>query len=546
MSEARERNGQHHPPHPDQPLELQAHQKHQREARERNGSARRVIGGLVALVALLGIASSSSHRPINPASPDPQSPATGASRLEAGGQTPGPAPPVIAANDPRLAVAISEPVEDSVYPQAGHPGVDTLHYDLALTWDPAGTALTGRTAVTFRSTTDAESFQLDLAAALEVSAVILDGVPVPFTHTGKDLIVAAPVRQDERYQARIEYAGTPRPVPAPSTRGDNSDGLGWHTTKTGETWTMQEPFGAYSWYPVNDQPADKALYDFTLSVPSPMVGVANGELRSRVARSGSTVTRWHLDEPAASYLITVAFGVFERTKVVSESGVPISWWTPRGDPAAQRAAGKLVGALAWAEKRLGPYPFATLGLVSVDSASAMETQTMITLGNTAYVRSDPIILHELIHQWYGDQVTPQDWRDVWMNEGMTTYLQGVYEAEKSGTPINDVMRQWSTVEAGYRRQAGPPGNYDPTQFAEVNVYFGPALMWHQLRRDIGERRFWKLVRGWPAAHDRGELSGSADRAEYYAWVEDATGEELSAFFAAWIDGRTAPRLTDSR
>ena len=30
---------------------------------------------------------------------------------------------------------------------------------------------------------------------------------------------------------------------------------------------MQEPYGAYTWYPVNDQPADKALYDFTISAP---------------------------------------------------------------------------------------------------------------------------------------------------------------------------------------------------------------------------------------------------------------------------------------
>ena len=69
---------------------------------------------------------------------------------------------------------------------------------------------------------------------------------------------------------------------------------------------MQEPYGAFTWYAVNDQPSDKALYDFTISTPAPWVGVANGELRSREEVDGDTVTAWHLDEPAASYLVTVA------------------------------------------------------------------------------------------------------------------------------------------------------------------------------------------------------------------------------------------------
>src|SRR3546814_9204213 len=69
---------------------------------------------------------------------------------------------------------------------------------------------------------------------------------------------------------------------------------------------MQEPHGAFTWYPVNDQPADKAFYDFTITTPSPRVGVANGQLASRTAVDSDTVTEWHLDSAASSYLITIA------------------------------------------------------------------------------------------------------------------------------------------------------------------------------------------------------------------------------------------------
>ncbi len=316
--------------------------------------------------------------------------------------------------------------------------------------------LTGETTLTFRAAADEDTFQLDLEPSLTVDSVEVDGDSVPFAHEGKDLVITTPVREDQRYQAQISYSGTPRPVDAPTSRSDVPD-LGWHITDAGETWTMQEPFGAYSWYPVNDQPSDKALYDFTLSVPSPMVGVANGALTSREEIDSVTTTTFHLDEPAAAYLVTTAFGNFEPTELASDSGVPITLWLPSADPTAIDDLKELAPLLTWAEQRLGPYPFSTLGAVLVDSNSAMETQTMLTLGNRTFARTPSVIVHELVHQWYGDQVTPRDWRDVWMNEGMTMFLQGAYEAEQEGRSIDAKMDDWATFEVGDRRQFGPPG-----------------------------------------------------------------------------------------
>ncbi len=484
-----------------------------------------VIGLIIVFALFMAVMYYVSHRPVDqPATPPESEVGQGNDTGDQGGD---------AVALPPLDEAISEPLEDSVYPAVGDPSVDSLHYGLTLDWQPSTKILTGETALTFRSTADADSFQLDLIPELEVSSVSVDGNSVDFTHEGKDLVVTAPVKQDERYQAVIAYAGTPKAVAAPTSRSDISN-LGWNITDTGETWTMQEPFGAYSWYAVNDQPSDKALYDFTLSVPSPMVGVANGELTSREDSGGVTTTRWHLDEPAASYLSTVAFGDYTMSTETSASGVPISYWVPTDDPKAAKDLKQLAALLTWAEAKLGPYPFSTLGIVLVDSESAMETQTMITLGDNNYIRAKEIVLHELIHQWYGDQVTPRDWRDVWMNEGMTMYLQGVYEAEQEGRSVNAKMREWAEYEVSARADGGPPGDYDPQDFGQGNVYYGPALMWHELRRDIGSARFWEVVRGWP------EQSRSADRDEYYAWIEETTGEELSAFFDTWIMGQDSP------
>jgi aminopeptidase N len=299
---------------------------------------------------------------------------------------------------------------------------------------------------------------------------------------------------------------------------------------------MQEPYGAYSWYAVNDQPSDKALYSFTIRAPAPLVGVANGELVERRTTGGTTVTRWDLDQPASSYLVTLAVGNLEETRDESASGVPISYWTPRDDPSWKRPLRRTPDGLAWLEERLGPYPFPTLGILLVDSRSGMETQTMITLGRTAYATSPEVLVHEMAHQWYGDLVTPTDWRDVWLNEGMAQYLQAVYRCSRSGERLEVLMDLWAAQERGLRARAGPPGDYDPAAFGEGNVYYGPALMWHELRARIGERAFWGFVRAWPRAH----AGGNASREDLVAFVERRTGRELSAFFDAWLLGRTTP------
>ena len=224
---------------------------------------------------------------------------------------------------------------------------------------------------------------------------------------------------------------------------------------------MQEPYGAYTWYPVNDQPSDKAFYDFTITAPGDWVGVANGQLQSQEKVDGNTVTEWSLDAPAASYLTTIAIGDMVKTEDESASGVPLTYWTPRGDTASLDAVKRTPEALAWNEKRLGKYPFESLGILVVESESGMETQTMITLGDTDYTTSPEVLVHEITHQWYGDLVTPTDWKDVWMNEGMTMYLQGQYEADSSGTDIDDVMDTWAAAEPGMREESGPPGQLRP-------------------------------------------------------------------------------------
>jgi aminopeptidase N len=165
----------------------------------------------------------------------------------------------------------------------------------------------------------------------------------------------------------------------------------------------------------------------------------------------------------------------------------------------------------------------------------METQTMITLGTTNYATSQAVLVHEMAHQWYGDEVTPDDWRDVWMNEGMAMYLQGCWQAEDTDVSVDAVMDDYAEFEPGMRTASGPPAAYDPSQFGEGNVYYGPALMWHELRKQIGEKKFWQVVRDWPAR----DPETNADRDEYLTWLVEQTGVDRS-FFEEWLLSPTTP------
>ena len=489
-------------------------------------SSRRIPAVLASAVLLAGLTACTGSGS-STASPDPEADGNGSSS---------------AADDStsteELPDAISEPVEDSVYPDIGDPSVDSLHYDLDLTWDPDSRTLTGAEVLTFRSTATADHVQLDMSTALKISTVRLDGEDAAFSQGGKDLLVSGDFVEDATYELAISYAGTPEPVPAPTTRADFSTS-GFTIAADGSAWTMQEPYGAYSWYAVNDQPADKAFYDFTLRVPAPWTGVANGVLTSREEEDGTTVTDWHLDSPASSYLVTVAFGDYQVTEDESPSGVPISYWVPTTSASHADTLSYTPEALDWVESKLGPYPWSSLGILLVASRSGMETQTMITLGDTDYTTAQDTLVHEIVHQWYGDQVTPDDWRDLWMNEGMAMYLQFVWQSENTGQPLEQILEQAVRYERISRRTNGPPGAYDPKTFGEIQVYYGPALMWDQVRRRVGDDAFWAMVRDWPSY----DQDGTVGRDEYLPWIEEQTGAELSDLFDGWLFAKRSPKFS---
>ena len=299
------------------------------------------------------------------------------------------------------------------------------------TWDPDGRTLTGDEELTFRSTADADHVQLDLAEQLEVSALQVDGQDASSSTTARTSSSRATSRRTSGTCCRIDYSGSPRAGPG----ADHPPRLQHHrlhgqptTDRRGRCRSRTAPTPGT---PSTTSPSDKAFYDFTLRVAGAVDGRGQRGADQRDEEDGQTVTEWHLDSKTSSYLVTVAFGDYKVTEDESASGVPLSYWVPtsasrlprrRCATPARRSPGSRTSSAPIRGRRSAS--------CSSTPSSGMETQTMITLGDTrVHHRRQGVIVHEIVHQWYGDQVTPSDWSDLWMNEGMAMYLQFVWQAE---------------------------------------------------------------------------------------------------------------------
>jgi aminopeptidase N len=475
------------------------------------------------------------------ADPEPPSPSSS-------GPTADPGP----GGDLDVEVGLSEVVADPHYPDYGNPSVDVLAYRLDLSWDPEAEELSGTATLTLRALAAIDEIVLDFSHAYRVDGVTVDGARATFAFPPGDLAVAKALPAGGRATVEVRYRGTPEPLALPSTRADLEEGLGLRVTRRGEVWTMQEPYGAMTWYPVNDHPSDEAVYDIRVTVPEGYSGVASGtflgsspdSLQALIPwRPAGTTFHWRSTVPVASYVTTLAIGEYTMITDESADGVPLTYWlrTDRDD-AFRRVARRSPELLSWLSDRFGPYPFPSGGVVFVDSESAMETQQMVTFGGgRGGGQVDPVgaastLLHEYAHQWFGNAVTPRDWTGVWLNEGWAMYCEMLWIIDEGLVSRASALELAREIDAGSRPVAGPPGDFDPGHFAESNVYFGPALMLSAIHDEIGDEAFFALGRDWVQQHRH----TSVDRAQFTAFVNEHTGRDFTALIDLWLDSRTTP------
>lgn len=425
--------------------------------------------------------------------------------------------------------------------------VDVLHYTFSVSFDDALVAIAAEASVKFRAVEEgAAGLRLDLsspsgAAGMTVSRATSGGKPVEFTHRADVLEVALgrPLAVGEQEVVTIRYGGVPR-----GGLRAGSDRQGGRTLFA-ENW----PDKAHHWLPVIDHPYDKATSEFLIAAPASYEAVANGRLRGRTELPGGRrLSHWSQSVPIPCWQNVVAIGPFVAFDASPPAAVPLRTWVYAQDRASAPALGRaLRGTIEFFTERVGPFPYESLGAVELGIGYAgLENATLIFFSDRSLAGPDlePLVAHEVAHQWFGDSVTEADWDDAWLSEGFATYFALLYLEQAKGVAAlrEGLARSRRTLLAA--RAADPAATVvrrNPADLSHVidpPVYHKGAWTLHMLRGVVGPDAFREGVRAYYRRH----RDGNATTADFRRAMEEAAGSDLAWFFAQWLERPGIPSV----
>lgn len=316
-------------------------------------------------------------------------------------------------------------------------------------------------------------------------------------------------------------------------------------------WVSGEPNTNHLWLPIYDHPNDKLTADFRITAPKGDWVIANGRLvGTRSLPDGERQFHWSQDIPISSYLLTFYIGRWTRVEADAQ-GTPLEYVTSPDETAADARArfGRTPAMIAFYTAKLGvPYPWAKYAEVrnpgffaSLENASATEfpgdfpSNADVPNILDAYRAEDITLSHELAHQWFGDLVTCLDWSDLWVNEGMATFMQHQWDQQANGQ--DKAISGWEDAADQYFRAEGDPGHplvrpdyKDAWNMFDVTTYNKGSWAVRTLEGQIGSKALWRGLHLYLTRY----RAGNGDTARFEKAMEDASGKNLHAFFQQWF------------
>ncbi|WP_028805302.1 M1 family metallopeptidase [Streptomyces sp. 142MFCol3.1] len=421
-------------------------------------------------------------------------------------------------------------IGDPYFPQLGNGGFDARHYELDVAYNPDTDRLDGRTTLTARATRSLSAFDLDLQK-LEVTRIEVNGRRADFTRSGDEIHITprGTLPKGKTFTVTVTYGGVPEALSGPIVFGSD---YGWMKTTDG-VFVACEPNAASTWFPSSDHPSDKATYDIRIKAPKGLTGVSNGRLVSTYDKGGQTVAHWRESRPMATYLATATVGRFDVKTGKTPAGTPIyvAIDPVLADSNSVDVYGVTAEATDYWSQVFGPYPFEETGAVVDDMPQAGFSLEVQSKPAYSAVRSESTIVHELAHQWFGDSVSVERWKDIWLNEGFATYAQWLWSEHKGIRSAHD------SFLAGYNARPADSSFWqitvaDPqrdTMFASA-VYQRGAMTLQMLRERIGDQAFFRLLPAWTKLH----RYGNANTADFVRLAEKISGQRLDDLFQTWI------------
>ena len=387
---------------------------------------------------------------------------------------------------------------------ANPESIKVTHLNLDLTVDFAKKVLVGTAQLDFQKV-DVNATQLILDTRdLTINSVTALGKAVNFNLASVDSFLGAALIIDIPAAINsvvISYQTSP-----------NASGVQWLTPeqtagkKHPFLFTQAQAIHARSFIPLQDSPQVRMTYQATIRTPKELLAVMSASNEADTPRDG--VYQFSMPQPIPAYLIALAVGdlhfksMGERTGVYSEKGIL--------DAAAAEFA-DTESMLIATEKAFGSYSWERYDLLILPPSfpfGGMENPRLSFITPTVIAGDKSLvalIAHELAHSWSGNTVTNATWRDLWLNEGFTTYLtyrimQMIYGDERFEMEAvlgrQDLQADIDSLPANDQIMAIDLRGRDPDDVFSNIPYEKGALFLRELEHKVGRENFDQFLLGY--------------------------------------------------
>lgn len=432
---------------------------------------------------------------------------------------------------------------------------DVEHYDADIIFpNPAAKTIVGRCRITVRWTADTvvSTFPVNLRGLTidSVARVSSERLRTTAARVGADnvdtmhyaIAINARVERNQRDTIDVYYSGTMTNEGGPSAWG----GVHYQDSilyALGVGFANPNVSATQHWLPCYDHPSDKATFHARFTAPNAQWMVASNGVASPtvIAPDGRATYEWTETHPSATYLFTFAVGRYITQ--TAPGVVPHIFYTRRRDSASAAIAFSRVPHMTETYAQLyGQYPFAKVGYYASQLGS-MEHQGMIAIALSEVQRKDSaniVAAHELAHQWFGDCVTPLDFRYAWLSESFATFSESVWLEQLRGyaaylSSVQSKARLYITQIAPREGwfaledfpRASPSSNYPAT------IYQKGAVVLAMARAIAGDTAFFAALRSYVQRN----AYGNATTATFREAIRPALGDRTDAFFSEWVTGK---------
>lgn len=237
---------------------------------------------------------------------------------------------------------------------------------------------------------------------------------------GQPLVITLPekFKTEDEFELIIKYRTDPAStalqwLPASLTAGGDYPLL----------FSQSQSIHARSWIPLQDTPAIRITYEARIQTPQNLLALMSANNDPLAERNGEYY--FDMPQPIPSYLMAIAVGnlffaeLGEQTGLYAEPAIlEAARWEFAETQQMMDLTEQTYGAYAWGRYDLLVLP-PSFPYGGMENPRLSFITPSLLAGDRSLVA---VIAHELAHSWSGNLVTNRTWRDIWLNEGFTSYL----------------------------------------------------------------------------------------------------------------------------